>query len=149
MFSWIIGDVARDWEYYESVFEDYPNASVYVDSQNRVEIVKVSDIGEYYGVGTVLLHWGREPRLRPWFVKMERYVAIPTCIEEVYKELVRKRGLYGIANYGPDFEGGFAVYECVNCKEKQRKHFEIFFAESEMDPKEVVRRHLELMGYNS
>ena len=146
MLSWIIGDTAKDWDYYESLFEDYANASVYVDSEMRVEIVKVSDIGEYYGVGTVLLHWGRDPKLTPWYVKMEDYVAIPTSIEVVYRELVRKRGMYGIANYGPKFEGGFAVYQCRNCREKQRRHFEVFFRENALTPEEVVRLHLEIFS---
>ena len=60
MLSWLIGEKAKDWAFYRDVFEDYPNASVYVDENDVVKVIKVSDIGEYWGVGTVILEWGKD-----------------------------------------------------------------------------------------
>jgi hypothetical protein len=144
MLSWLIGEKARDWAFYRDVFEDYPNASVYVDENDVVKVTRVSDIGEYWGVGTVILEWGKRPKLTPKFVKMEHYVAIPTSIEEVYVALVRKGRMRGVASYEPDFGGGFAIYECERCEEKQMAHFEVFLAESSTPPDEVVKRHLRI-----
>ncbi len=145
MLSWLMGKKAKDWDYYESIFEDYPNACIYVDEDGTIKVIKVSDIDEFWGIGTVILEWGKIPKLTPWFVKMEHYVAIPTAKEEVYKKLVRDLGLKGFASYEPEFGGGFAIYECKNCLEKQRKHFEIFRKENDLSPEQVIEEHLKVM----
>ncbi len=146
MLSWLIGSPSPPWTDLDDIFEDYRNVAIYVDDQEIVQLVKVSDIDDFYSQFSVLIHPKYFKKYKVYYLKMEKYVAFPTTSENIIKFLVNLKGWRGIRYYYNDeFLGGWVLYDCERCREKQRTH--LSFKEEERSFSEVINFHLKI--YNS
>ncbi|WP_338599439.1 hypothetical protein V6M85_09935 [Sulfolobus tengchongensis] len=146
MISWLLGSEAPSWSYLSDLFQDYRNVAVYTDHNNIIQIVKVSDIDEFYTQFSVLVHAKYFKSYNLYYIKLQRFVTFPTIYEEVANYFINLKGWRGIKYYYNDeFLGAWLLYDCYNCKEKQRAHLEINRSSKIID--ELIKAHLRI--YNS
>ncbi|MCY0859311.1 MAG: hypothetical protein OWQ54_02650 [Sulfolobaceae archaeon] len=146
MMSLLLGSKPKSWEYLDDVFADYRNAGVYVNEEGVIEVVKVSDIDEFQEPTSVLLPPSYLEKLRPFYLKLARFVAFPTKRLEVAERLTQFWGWRAYEQFIDwKFVGAWVLYDCENCKSKQKEHLEI--NENGLSIEEIVRKHLEI--YNS
>ncbi|AAK40389.1 hypothetical protein SULI_05105 [Saccharolobus solfataricus] len=146
MISWLLGSQPSPWSFLEDLFQDYRNVAIYVDNNNIVQIVKVSDIDEFYTPFSVLIHAKYFKNYSPYYIKLEKMVAFPTTNEKVADSLLIKEGWRGIKYYyGDEFLGAWILYDCIKCRDKQRSHLEI--SKLSISEDETIKAHLRI--YNS
>ncbi len=146
MMSLLLGSKPKSWEYLDDIFADYRNAGVYVNEEGVIEVVKVSDVDEFQEPTSVLLPPSYLEKLRPFYLKLARFVAFPTKRLEVAERLTQFWGWRAYEQFIDwKFVGAWVLYDCENCKDKQRRHLQI--NENGMSIEEIVRKHLEI--YNS
>ncbi len=125
MISWLIGSKAESWYYLEEMLQDYRNVGVYVNEEGEIEMVKVSDIDDFFLPTGVLIHPRNLKYLKPFYLKLEKYVAFPLFDLKAIRRLVERKGWRAVEYYqGEEFQGGWVVYDCDKCIEKQRLHIE-------------------------
>ncbi|MEM0131932.1 MAG: hypothetical protein QXW30_05015 [Saccharolobus sp.] len=146
MISWLIGSRVLPWSYLEDIFADYNNVAVYTDFNDVIQLVKVSDINEFYTQFSVLLHAKYFKQYNLYYIKLKNYVAFPTVYEDVVDALVNLNGWRAIKYYYSDeFLGAWLLYDCIECREKQRAHLEA--NKNSKSSKELIEAHLKI--YNS
>ncbi|MFP3347171.1 MAG: hypothetical protein RXR17_07055 [Sulfolobaceae archaeon] len=143
MLSWILGSPAPSWHYLRDMFEDYRNVAVYLDSKGKVELVKVSDLDEFHTPTSVLVNGYYLLTLKPYYIKMKKFVAFPTTRLKVVKELLKNYGWRAMEfYYGEQFLNAWVVYDCEDCEERQRLHLEV--NEEELKDEELIKKHLDI-----
>ncbi|MCI2415215.1 MAG: hypothetical protein MPF33_08270 [Candidatus Aramenus sp.] len=141
MISWLIGSKAESWYYLKELLQDYRNVGVYVNEEGEIELVKVSDLDDFFLPTGVLIHPRNLRYLKPFYLKLEKYVAFPLFDLRAIRKLVERKGWRAVEYYlGEEFQGGWVVYDCEGCEEKQRLHLEVGKVG---DPVEV---HLQIYG---
>jgi len=146
MISWLIGSPAPPWQYLNDIFEGYRNVGVYVNVYGNIEIVKVSDIDEFYTNTSVLISGYHLLTLKPHYLKLKKYVAFPTRRLPVIKRFLQYKNWRAMEYYDKDkFLVGWIIYECEDCYEKQKLHLQI--EEDNMTDEEIFEKHFQI--YNS
>ncbi|AAY79637.1 hypothetical protein [Sulfolobus acidocaldarius] len=146
MLSWIIGSPAPPWHYLRDMFEDYNNVGVYVDSKGNIQLIKVSEFDEFHITTSVLISGYHLLTLKPYYIKLRKYVAFTTTRLNVVKELIKNRNWRSMEYYyGDEFVYAWVIYSCEMCEEKQRLHLEV--NEEKLNDDELLSKHLEI--YNS
>lgn len=146
MMSLLLGTKPRSWQHVDDIFADYRNAGVYVNQEGLIEIVKVTDIDDFQEPTSVLLPPSYLEKLKPFYIKMARFVAFPTKHLDIAERLSQFRGWRAYEEFVDwKFVGAWVIYDCENCKEKQRRHLEV--KEDGLSIEEIIRKHLEI--YNS
>lgn len=146
MISWLIGSPPPPWHYLRDLFQDYGNVAVYLNAYGNIEIVKVSDIDEFHTPTSVLISGYHLLTLKPYFLKLRKYVAFPTRRLSVIRTLIKQPHWRSMEYYyKEDFLVGWVLYDCHECYEKQRLHLEI--EEDNLTDEEIIQKHLKI--YNS
>ncbi|AWR93554.1 hypothetical protein [Acidianus brierleyi] len=145
MISWLLGSQAPPWYYLRDIFSDYRNAGIYINNKNEIEIIKVSDLDDFFIPTSVLLHAKYLKELKPYYIKLEKYVAFPIFDINAIKILIQGKGWRSIEYYYCDnFIGGWVLYDCTNCEEKQMLHLQV---SRDLGTEDLVKAHLKI--YNS
>ncbi|BDC00194.1 hypothetical protein [Saccharolobus caldissimus] len=145
MLSWLLGSPALPWSDLEDIFQEYNNVAVYIDNGGLIQMIKVSDIDEFYTQFSVLIHPKYFKTYKLYYIKLRKFVAFPTLREDLADYLISLKGWRGIKYYYSDeFLGAWILYDCINCRDKQRAHLQI---DEKGKLKDIVNRHLEI--YNS
>jgi len=146
MISWLLGSPPPPWHYLDDVFQEYSNVAVYLNAYGNIEIIKVSDIDEFHAPTSVLISGYYLLTLKPYYIKLRKFVAFPTRRLPVIKRLIKYPRWRSMEySYKDEFLIGWLIYDCDNCKEKQRLHLEV--NEEIMSDDEIVEKHLQI--YNS
>lgn len=146
MISWLLGSPPPPWHYLDDLFQDYRNVAVYLNAYGNIELIKVSDIDEFHSPTSVLVSGYYLLTLKPYYVKMKKFVAFPTRRLSVIRELVKMPKWRAMEFYYKDeFLVGWVIYDCEDCHEKQRLHLEV--EEEGMTDEEIIKKHLSI--YNS
>lgn len=146
MLSWLLGSPAPPWNYLKDMFEDYRNVGIYVNKNTTIEMIKVSDIDEFHAPTSVLVSGYYLLTLKPYYLKLKKFVAFPSTRIKVVEELVKRKGWRAMKYYyGDQFLVAWVIYDCEDCLEKQRLHLEI--NEEDYTDEELIKKHLEI--YNS
>lgn len=146
MISWLVGSPPPPWHYLNDIFQDYRNVGVYVNAYGNIEIVKVSDIDEFHITTSVLISGYYLLTLRPYYLKLKKYVAFPTRRLSVIKKFLELSRWRAMEYYDKnEFLIGWVIYDCEDCYEKQRLHLEV--EEDNLTDEEITKKHLQI--YNS
>ncbi|MCY0850307.1 hypothetical protein [Sulfuracidifex metallicus] len=142
--QWLIDSLEMSWDDYSSIFEDYRNAAVYVDRiTRRVQVVKVSDIDDFYSNFSVLLQGGYLNKYEPVYIKMAKYVAFPTRRERIALMMVQKHNWRRVSYYIEwKHVASWVVKICESCEKEQKAHMQVL--ESGLSDEETVRIHTSL-----
>ncbi|AWR96445.1 hypothetical protein DFR86_02025 [Acidianus sulfidivorans JP7] len=128
MLSFLIGSPAPSWYDLKDMFQDYSNVAVYVNDDNNIEMIKVSDIDDFFLPTSVLVDPEYLKKMHVYYLKMRKYVAFPTFNLQVVRYLVQLKRWRAIEYYSEDhFKGSWVLYDCEGekCEEKQIKHLKI------------------------
>lgn len=144
MLSFLIGSPAPSWYDLRDMFEDYKNVAVYTDFNGNIEMIKVSDIDEFFLPTSVILHPEYLVKLKVCYLKMRKYVAFPVFNLNAIKKLVENKNWRAIEYYEQDqFKGGWVLYDCdrKECEEKQMSHLMV---NPLADYTELISKHLRI-----
>jgi len=143
MISWLIGSPAPPWQYLNEMFEDYRNVGVYVNAYGNIEAVKVSDFDEFHTNTSVLLSGYYLLTLKPYYLKLKKFVAFPTRRLSVIKRFLEYKHWRAMEYYDKDkFLVAWVIYDCEDCYEKQRLHLQV--EEDYMTDEEIFEKHMQI-----
>ncbi|ARM74926.1 hypothetical protein [Acidianus manzaensis] len=128
MLSFLIGSPAPSWYDLKDIFEEYSNVAVYVDKDNKIEIIKVSDVNDFFLPTSVLLDPSYLNKLKVYYLKLKKYVAFPSFNLELIRYFVQFEKWRAMEYYcGDTFKGGWIIYDCEGekCEQKQMKHLRL------------------------
>ncbi|BFH72710.1 hypothetical protein SJAV_06540 [Sulfurisphaera javensis] len=146
MISWLIGSSPPPWHYLNDLFKDYRNVAVYLNVYGNIELVKVSDIDEFYAPTSVLISGYHLLTLKPYYIKLKKFIAFPSKRLKVIRSLISRQKWRAMEfYYKEEFLVGWIIYDCEDCIEKQRLHLEV--DEDHLTDEEIIERHLKI--YNS
>ncbi|EZQ04807.1 hypothetical protein CM19_07430 [Candidatus Acidianus copahuensis] len=142
MLSLLIGSPCPAWEDIKDIMQDYPNAAVYIDGNDTIQLVKVTDVDEFYVTTSVLVSPRYLKTTKLKYIKLSKYVAFPSFDEKVIKKLKELKSWHAIEYYeGDTFIGGWLLYDCRDCERKQKMHLEV---NVDLPTDEMIKRHIQI-----
>ncbi|MCY0874485.1 hypothetical protein D1867_08310 [Acidianus infernus] len=144
MLSFLVGSPAPSWYDLKDIFEDYRSVAVYVDDKGNIEMIKVSSLDDCFLQTSVLVNPAYLKKLKPYYIKLPNFVAFPIFSLKILRKMIEMKYWRAIEYYsGNEFIGGWVLYDCKNCEEKQMLHLQVTANNDE----ELYLKHLSI--YNS
>ncbi len=144
MLSFLVGSPAPSWYDLRDILEEYKSVAVYVDDKGNIEMIKVSSLDDCFLPTSVLVNVGYLKRLKPYYIKLPNFVAFPIFNLKVLRKMIEMKSWRAIEYYSKEeFIGGWVLYDCKNCEEKQMLHLQV----NAKNEEELYLKHLSI--YNS